>query len=78
MGHMALVAVCDGTVGTVRPGGKLRRHDVAVRAGSRIVGHVGGSLRVDEGESADARAGIGEDRNSVLFRITDAPLAIWK
>jgi len=40
MRHMALVAVSDGTVGTVRPGGKLWRHYVAVDADPGVIGEI--------------------------------------
>lgn len=51
------VAVVTGrgrVMARLQPGIVLRAHDVAVGAGGRIVGEVGVSLGVDEGEEAEA------------------------
>jgi len=44
MGHMAGIAVCYTPVGTMRPCGKLRGHDVAIDAHPWIIGEIGGSV----------------------------------
>jgi len=41
MGDMAFVAICHCPVRTVAPGGVLRRHDMAVHAGCRIIRQIG-------------------------------------
>ena len=60
--RMAVVADGHAAVAAARPPGELLRHDVAVGAGRRIVGHVGIAAGVDEREAAQADAGADRRR----------------
>ena len=51
---VAVVAGCGPMMARLQPGIVLRLHHVAVGAGGWIVGEVGVSLGVDEGEEAEA------------------------
>ena len=51
---MAIVTHCDRAVTALEPRVEMPVHDVAIRTGRRVVGHVGIALCVDEGESPDA------------------------
>jgi hypothetical protein len=40
VGHMAIVAICNLAMGTMRPCGILGSHDMAVNTGGRLIGQI--------------------------------------
>jgi hypothetical protein len=54
MRHVTVVTIGHPAVRAVAPGGELRRHDVAVHAGGRVIRQVGPSPGSTEDEQASA------------------------